>query len=98
MASPDGLSEVYVYHVMLLVVNLYIVLLICVYFKKTTDAQLRMRPRSANKNASIEYWVKHREEERQKRAKRDMDEQRQEIMVDDQRRLGPQAIRGMMFS
>lgn len=90
------MAEYILYHIFLTAVIIYIVLLVCVYFKKTTDAQLRLRPRKANKNASIEYWNKHREEERQKRAEKEMNEQRQERMLADQRRLGPGNIRGMM--
>lgn len=82
----------------LTVVTLYILFLLCVFFKKTADAQLRQQPQNVNANASIEFWKKHREEEREKKAREELREAREKMTVSEQRRTGVEGIRGFISS
>ncbi|KAF1843868.1 uncharacterized protein K460DRAFT_152847 [Cucurbitaria berberidis CBS 394.84] len=94
----DDWREPTLFYTMLTVVVLYILLLLCVFFKNTADAQLRQQPRKASRNASLEFWKKHREEEREKKARQEMREEREKMALAEQRKAGVEGIRGFMSS
>lgn len=64
----DDWKELALFWVMLSAVVIYILVLLCMYFKKTAESQLRGQEKRSTKNAAIAGWWKYRELEREEKA------------------------------
>ncbi|CAO2656283.1 Nn.00g050860.m01.CDS01 [Neocucurbitaria sp. VM-36] len=64
--SKDEWRSLAIFYTLLSLLLLYHVSLVGSYVKSTADAQLRFPPRLPRRNKQIEFWMRHRGEERQK--------------------------------
>lgn len=79
----------------LIAVIIYIIVLLCMYFKKTAESQLRGQEKPSTKNAAIAGWWRYRELEREEKALAAAARQKVMGLKSNGRDAGLDAIRGL---